>query len=931
MTRFLSGTYTILGALLLASVASAATSADTVIRNSATATYKDLTTGNTATATSNKVETRVLPVCAVSLSSSGSSAAILPGEQTVLSYTLVNGSNFGAAFPLTTSLDNSGVAQVAVHLDANGNGVLDSGEQTVSSVTLAPGEQAALLVVATGTAAGSATVNLATTCTDGRGTTTISDTGKVEVKDTPSVDLAKTFTPTALRPKETSKVTLTASNSSLDDSREVVITDLLVEQRKKGLQFVTGSLKSSMSSSTLEYTADGTNWATAEPSEVLGVRVKVPKLAAKAQLVVTFTMRATEQADGQVFKNVATAITSDKTSTSTAELKVEYTPAVNLTPLKRPDAPEGSPADSQTIPTGVVGEEVCFQHLIKNTGDVKDSFDITVALPTAPADTSVKLKDKDGQPLTLPLTLDKNASKQVDICYTAKTTGSLVAKVTATGKRGSSNTTSDLVTKFEQGAPVLTKSILQVKNKNGEIQTDLEKAVERGSTVTYKLSVKNPFVRPLNNVVVTDKLQKILTYVSSSNSGNVSGDVGKQTVTWNLTTIPANSEVSLSVVAKINDDAKDGDIVKNTFLMVSKEFPKPRPSTTTELVVFDLGNIIIDKDVNPKVVSFGDRVTYTLSIPNNSTVADIIDSDVTDEPEKGLTYVLGSSTIEANGAPKTTFVDPVIDPKTGFMTWKVAKIEKGKRITIKYQMTVNTKADKELNNVVQIKGTVSGTSKRAIASNRAKAQAIIDPQRFAPLGDIVGKVFVDNNENGVFDRDKDAPVGRARVIMAGGRLALTDKEGRYSFANVPYGSHALRLDPNTIPYDPRKVAEDGGLKGTQTVHVRGLVAANFPLKPLDGVIDAVRRTSVQMGPLKLDKTVYRSSDNEYVVTLKLNTPNELSEFKLSDPLPKGAVLKQGQHTLNTTLPAGDTNLSYRFTWDGEIREATTDPAVSWRY
>ena len=68
----------------------------------------------------------------------------------------------------------------------------------------------------------------------------------------------------------------------------------------------------------------------------------------------------------------------------------------------------------------------------------------------------------------------------------------------------------------------------------------------------------------------------------------------------------------------------------------------------------------------------------------------------------------------------------------------------------------------------------------------------------------------------------------------------------------------------------------------------------------------------------------------YRVTLRLVSASDLADFALHDALPTGAVLKEGRHTLSGTLKAGETLLTYDFTFTGGMGAAMTDPAVRWR-
>jgi hypothetical protein len=209
----------------------------------------------------------------------------------------------------------------------------------------------------------------------------------------------------------------------------------------------------------------------------------------------------------------------------------------------------------------------------------------------------------------------------------------------------------------------------------------------------------------------------------------------------------------------------------------------------------------------------------------------------------------------------------------------------------------------------------------------------VQPGGFGANAELIGQVYVDRDLDGRFDEGRDTPVVRARVILAGGRQVLTDRFGRYHFANVPEQTATLRLDPNSVPYPALRVPQDRGLAGSRSVTVRGLTSVDFPLAPLGGDIAALRTTTVRAGPLTVLKTVMRdpATPDEYVVTLALDTTAALDAFVLSDPLPADAMMVTGQNVLETSLPIGTTILSYRFRFGGTERGAVTDPTVRWRY
>ena len=930
MTRFpLTPNLMLTGLLILAGQAGAArTPAGTEITNQAQAEFIPPTSPDPIRAVSNTIVTVVQAVCSVSVTPDGTvpqpgqSATLLPGEQAVFQYTVVNTGNTSGDFPVLARGEAGSTISPALRVirDLNGNGQPDMNEPEVSRVTLAPDDSAALLlVVNTSDAQGDAYVNLVASCAGGENADS-NNVSRVQVGPPPVLGVQKSFTPALVRPGSETTVTVTTSNTGQGESREVILTDLLAEQAAQGLTFVTGSARTN--TGTLEYTQDGVTWTAQEVAPVRGVRVRAERLAPGAGITLTFRMLAGAAAENQVIPNTATAQTGGKSSSGSASADVRYLPAVAIGPVGVPEAPENTPADSQSRPFAVVGQQVCFDHTVKNTGDVRDNFRITVTYPQGAA-TSV-LYGENGQPLVQPLVLDPGQTALVRICYDAQQAGPLESLITVNGDRGTSNTTHDLVGAVESGLPELTKSF-EASTQGSAGQTVVIPAggtVAQGDTITYTLTVRNPYARPLTNAVVTDPIPAHVDFTGASDGGAVSGQPGSQVVRWNLGTLAPGETRRLTVVTQVSTRAQDGEALKNIFNLVTTELTQPLPSNEVQTPVWT-AKLIIEKTVSAREATYGDRLTYTLKITNESTTTAIIDSVVTDTPARGLEYIPGTSTLGGK-----LLADPAI--AAGVLTWNGGTIPAGGSIVITYQTRVTPEATGDLINTVEVSGKGAGGVARAIASNRATATTKLNPLKFAPIADIVGTVFVDRNRNGLFDPLLDTPVERARVLLAGGRQVVTDPKGRYSFPNVPTGTHALRLDPNTTPYPPLKVPQDGALSGTQTVFVRGLTSVDFPLAPLGGDISALRRTTLTVGDVTVEKAVY-ATEGGYVVTLRVVTPRALEGVQLTDPLPTGAVLKEGGNTYAGTLSAGERNFTYRFDWTGEPRAATTDPVISWRY
>ncbi len=66
------------------------------------------------------------------------------------------------------------------------------------------------------------------------------------------------------------------------------------------------------------------------------------------------------------------------------------------------------------------------------------------------------------------------------------------------------------------------------------------------------------------------------------------------------------------------------------------------------------------------------------------------------------------------------------------------------------------------------------------------------------LGSISGTVFLDINENNIFD-DKDIPISLATVILNGNLKTLTDSSGNFMFDHVKLGTVTLSIEPQSLP------------------------------------------------------------------------------------------------------------------------------------
>lgn len=880
--------------------------AGTVIQNQASAQFS-LPGGGAGLVNSEPAQLLVNAVCRVQVTPDGTPQApgqrltVRAGEPATLRYELSNAGNGPATFTLSAqALDGAFFPNLTTFVDANGDGQPQPGEQA-EQLTLGAGASAAVLLVAVvpAGASGAALVNLTAQCPGGAQDD--NNVAQLVATPPPHLELHKAFGAERLRPGDQTGVTVTATNTGAGAAPDVVLEDPLGQQLDAGLTYVPGSARTDRGR--LEYSADGASWQAAEPAAVRGVRVQAGTLEPGEQTTLTFRMEARPSAENHLLNNVATVRSATGEGAQASDtLDVRFQPGVALGPLGQPLAPEGTAADGQTLVFAVTGEPACFDHTVQNTGDVTDVFRLSVSVTQGQA--TPQLLGAAGEPLPQPFTLAPGEQRQVRVCYDLQGAQPLTAQVTVQGERGTSNATADLIRRVETQRPGLRKTVSKV----GAPDWAPGSAVTSGDELEYTLSVTNPFAQPLVGVQVLDPLPAGTEFVSASDGGALLGAGGAAQVAWTLGDLPAGASRTLTLRVRVGRDVRDDQELRNVFELTSSELPAPLHSNAASAVVWNTAPLL-SKTLDRRDAAPGDLLTYTLTLKNPSASTALVDLVITDTPAAALKYVTGTSRLA--GVPTA---DPA--ENGGELQWRVPRLGAGESLTLSYGLRVLPGAAGELLNSATLRGYGEQTHAVAVASNRAQVSATLKLLNFAPLGDVLGTVYLDANGNRRLDEGETVLSG-ARVALAGGRLALTDSRGRYHFGNVDLGTQALRLDLGSVPAvrDP----------GTQVVQVQGLTTVDFPLRAL-AALQVKRDLRVQVGELTLTKRLTEIPGG-YRVTTALQSPVALAEVAWTDPLPAGAALVSGQNVRRERLSAGSTTWTYDLRWSGPPSAALTDPVL----
>ena len=230
-----------------------------------------------------------------------------------------------------------------------------------------------------------------------------------------------------------------------------------------------------------------------------------------------------------------------------------------------------------------------------------------------------------------------------------------------------------------------------------------------------------------------------------------------------------------------NNNPKLGNAVDNT-----KSPPHLNFDIPIDPKLAGNSSLFVKKVASSPTAEVGDFEDYTVTVANrgNQTANDV---SITDTLPRGFTYTVGS--MRVNGVK-------VADPAGGkgpYLTLGLGNLNANSEVQVQYRVQVGPNA---LNG--DGINRVRAKDKSGQNSNEASAKVDVRPGALIQDGFIVGKVFVDCNDNGMQDNGEQGVPG-VRLYLEDGSFVVTDHEGKYDFYGISAKTHVLKLDRTTMP------------------------------------------------------------------------------------------------------------------------------------
>jgi uncharacterized repeat protein (TIGR01451 family) len=295
---------------------------------------------------------------------------------------------------------------------------------------------------------------------------------------------------------------------------------------------------------------------------------------------------------------------------------------------------------------------------------------------------------------------------------------------------------------------------------------------------------------PVSNVVLTDTLPTGLNYVSATPAPTTVGPV----LSWALGGLAPGDTGTVTLLLQVSNTVRDTVWARNVAALTGTNATAQGASAPlVALIGPPTAGIGLNLTADALEVSIGDVIPYTAVVQNAGSVPiSAIRIDNTLPP--GGSYARAT----AIGA------DSVLVAGTHLILVTSAPLAPGATRTLHYALAL---------------ASASGTmvEVRALASARAGALQPVSPQAVAwvqvrrawPMETraAIGKVWIDRDGAGV-QGPNDAGLAGIDIWTEDGQVVTTDSTGKFSFANLRPGRHALRLDPRTLPADYQIAGED---------------------------------------------------------------------------------------------------------------------------
>jgi uncharacterized repeat protein (TIGR01451 family) len=209
--------------------------------------------------------------------------------------------------------------------------------------------------------------------------------------------------------------------------------------------------------------------------------------------------------------------------------------------------------------------------------------------------------------------------------------------------------------------------------------------------------------------------------------------------------------------------------------------------------MFEASSLQIAKSADRARADIGDTVTYRVEV-SNPTAAPVSNVVIRDVLPPSFQYASGSARLTL-GAGTDQPIEPEI--QNNELHFRLPEIPHGATAKLLYRLRIGANAQQGEQENLAIASATFPTGEQ-VQTSPARASVYVTAGVFSTQQVIVGRVFVDMNQNGQFD-SSDRPMPGVRLYLSNGASVITDSAGLYNFPSLGDGPQVVSLDPVSLP------------------------------------------------------------------------------------------------------------------------------------
>lgn len=200
------------------------------------------------------------------------------------------------------------------------------------------------------------------------------------------------------------------------------------------------------------------------------------------------------------------------------------------------------------------------------------------------------------------------------------------------------------------------------------------------------------------------------------------------------------------------------------------------------------GNLFVEKTASRSRAEVGDFIDYQIKIKNNSTGL-LGDVRLKDYLPAGFSYQANSVRLDGD------ITSEPLGSSGSQLNFYIGSLALGESRTLKYRTRIGPLA---LNGDGINRAQATSAAPLSQYSNVASTRVYVEPGVFSDRAYLIGKVFMDCNQNRVQNQEELGVPG-VRLYLEDGTFVITDAEGKYSLYGLSPRTHVLKVDRTSLP------------------------------------------------------------------------------------------------------------------------------------